>query len=303
MIAYILAFGTTLSTIILYSSSYIFAGFCLIITYYDYILYEINSEAKVKSLQSKTKKSSIKNENGNSKGVFIDKKYIGMFIDTEKKCKAYVICKKETFEELTSINEDNLNKENNIKIKLYQRTGFFYYLEYLCREINVTDFIANVNQSNIINNISTYLNKHNFCVAFVTGKPGSGKSMCGILLAKLLNGKLVRDFNPTEPGDNLASLYATIEPTKENPLIIVLDEVDIMFENVFKKNIQKHRDIPTQIFDKSTLNRFFDDINLEVLYPHLVIIMTTNVTSDYIETNYDPSYIRDGRVNLKFTLE
>ena len=56
MIAYILAFSTTLSTIILYSSSYIFAGFCLILAYFDYILYEVNSDAKVKSLQSKTKK-------------------------------------------------------------------------------------------------------------------------------------------------------------------------------------------------------------------------------------------------------
>ena len=98
-------------------------------------------------------------------------------------------------------------------------------------------------------------------------------------------------------------MYATVEPTKNNPLVIVLDEIDIMFNNVFNEKIKEHRDTPTQIFNKSTLNRFFDDINLGVLYPHLVILMTSNHSVEFIKEKYDPSYIREGRVNLKFVLE
>jgi hypothetical protein len=127
--------------------------------------------------------------------------------------------------------------------------------------------------------------------------------MCGLLTAKLLNGSLVRSFQPTQPNDTIASLYASISPSKNKPLIIIFDEIDIMFEKIYSGKVEQHRDIPTQIYDKPSFNRFLDDIDLGVIYPYLIIVMTSNLSAQQIEESYDPSYIRKGRVTERYILE
>ena len=47
---------------------------------------------------------------------------------------------------------------------------------------------------------------------FINGKPGTGKSMISILLAKHFNGPLIKTFNPTDPGDEINKLYSEINP-------------------------------------------------------------------------------------------
>jgi pyridoxal/pyridoxine/pyridoxamine kinase len=308
MFAYIIALGSTLSVVITYGFGYIWCGFCLLTSYYGYPLREVKNEDKVKALMSKIKISAMKDENGKAKWWFIDKiensYYIGTFVNTERKSIVYIMCNDTIFNQLTtiSINNDTTNKDE--KIELYERTGNYYWFEYSKRDLIVTKFNTdnNPNQEKIITETAAYLKKNNHCVVFIYGLPGTGKSMCGILLAKLIKAKLVRTFDPTQPGDNLSSLYATVEPTEENPLVIVLDEVNIMFHNVHNGLIKEHRDTPTQIINKPTLNRFLDDINLGI-FPHLVIIMTSNISVETIEQTYDASYIRKGRVDLKFVLE
>ena len=69
------------------------------------------------------------------------------------------------------------------------------------------------------------------------GKPGTGKSMIPILLAKKLKASLCDTFNPTEPGDSLSRLYNTVCPTSDNPLIIVLEEYDIYIKKTMEEKL------------------------------------------------------------------
>jgi Cdc6-like AAA superfamily ATPase len=125
--------------------------------------------------------------------------------------------------------------------------------------------------------------------------------MISILIAKKLKGELVRTFNPSEPGDSISSLYNQVSPNKNKPLIIVFDEVDIMMDKIYNNKIVPHKHIPIEIQDKSSWNRFFDDINLG-LYPYVILVLTSNTFANNIETKYDSSYIRDGRVHVKCEL-
>ena len=242
-------------------------------------------------------------ENGKAKWLFASWKYIGTIIDIEKRTVIYIICSKKIYEELTTIVIEKKSGTVSSFVSLYERSGHFYWLEYKKRDIEISNFNPNKYQEFIVQSIKAHYDDKNHGVFFIYGQPGSGKSMCGLLSAKKLNGSLVRTFEPTQPGDNISSLYASVSPTKNNPLIIIFDEVDIMFEKIYTGKITQHRDIPTQIFDKPSLNRFFDDIDLGVLYPYLIIVMTSNISAENIEELYDPSYIRKGRVTERFVLE
>ena len=122
--------------------------------------------------------------------------------------------------------------------------------------------------------------------------------MIGILLSKELNGSLVTTFNPNEPGDTISSLYNTINPSKNNPLIIVMDEIDIMIDDIHNNKTTKHKNIPIQIYNKTTFNRFLDDINLG-LYPYLILILTSNIDLNTLKRIYDRSYFRPERIHLE----
>jgi len=58
-----------------------------------------------------------------------------------------------------------------------------------------------------------------------------------------------------------------------------------------------HKNIPIEIYNKITWNNLFDDINLN-LYPHLILILTTNLSKETLDSQYDSSYTRLGRVDI-----
>ena len=64
-----------------------------------------------------------------------------------------------------------------------------------------------------------------------------------------------------------------------------------------------HKDIPTEVYNKTTWNTLLDDINIK-LYPYLIIILTSNLSNSDIDLKYnDTSYIRTGRVNIYHNLK
>ena len=69
---------------------------------------------------------------------------------------------------------------------------------------------------------------------------------------------------------------------------------------IHTNSVQMHRDMPTEIYDKSTWNTFFDNIE-HGIFENVLFIMTTNQPPDYFD-NLDPSYMRKGRVQEKFVL-
>jgi len=93
----------------------------------------------------------------------------------------------------------------------------------------------------------------------------------------------------------VAALYSEVEPTAEQPLIIAFDEFDDPLVKIHA-GIPPHKSLPISIHDKPSWNHMLDEIQ-RGMYPHLLVILTSNKTPEFIR-EIDPSYIREGRVDL-----
>jgi hypothetical protein len=58
--------------------------------------------------------------------------------------------------------------------------------------------------------------------------------------------------------------------------------------------------VPISIGDKAGWNKFLDEID-RGMFPHLVLVLTSNRDPAFIRA-LDPSYIREGRVDLTFAV-
>ncbi len=220
--------------------------------------------------------------------------------------------------EIIEINETNeinqIKKTNEVPkkpttIRLYEREGGSYtYLHYSQREFNVDYFTPRPYQQVIINDIVSFYEKNRSNVVILHGEIGTGKSMIPLLVSKALSNQENQEdqefvnfcdtFIPTDPGDDFTKLYNRIDPTKKNPLILVLEEFDKIIHQIHFDKIKRHRDCPIMIYDKATWNQFFDRFD-RGYYPWTIIVMTSNVSPDVIN-HMDPSFIREGRVNQIF---
>jgi hypothetical protein len=194
---------------------------------------------------------------------------------------------------------DKKNKKKS-KIKFYERQGNFFWLTYNNRDINVEKYIPRDNQKEVISSLKKEYKKSSNVVSVIHGDPGSGKSMIPILLAKELNGYLCDSYNPTEPGDDIAIIYNTIMPSIEKPLILVLEEFDIIIHRIHNNLIQSHKHIPIQVKDKTSWNTLLDRID-RGLYPNMFFLLTSN-SDPIIIDKLDSSYLRKGRVTSRFEL-
>ena len=180
-------------------------------------------------------------------------------------------------------------------LKIFDRGGSFYNSFYKHREIGIESITPRVEQSEIIETIRVHQDIHSHTVVYLHGPPGSGKSLVGVLLANAYKGSYCNTLKPWQPGDTLSALYAEVEPTKESPLIVVFDEVDTALIHVHV-GIERHKNLPIQVADKTGWNQMLDEIQLGI-YPHIIVLMTSNRAPEFI-CSLDPSYIREGRVNI-----
>ena len=213
-------------------------------------------------------------------------------------------CYKNLIKDCSLIDEnDKDDKFNLIKkqtITIYDRLGSFYDVWYKKREIEQPSIIPRPNQSIIIDKIMNHQKISKKSVVYLYGKPGSGKSMIGVLLSQKYNCNYCNSLIPWQPGDNIRSLYAEVQPTKEKPLIIALEEIDVQLVKIHNNNIEPHKSLPISIKDKTGWNNLLDSIQRGI-YPHLILLLTSNKSSDFIN-ELDSSYLRKGRVDLIFEL-
>ena len=139
-------------------------------------------------------------------------------------------------------------------------------------------------------------------IFIIHGKPGNGKSFMSFCLAKELNASLCRSYNPTKPNDTLLKIWSEAKPTKKNPLIVVIDEIDLIFKEFHKIQLfYSKSEYAQEVSNKESWNRLCDDLQWG-FYSNTIIIGTMNESPNKIK-KLDQSYIRDKRVNGVFSMD
>ena len=199
-----------------------------------------------------------------------------------------------------------------VKQNLKQWFGFIREADVLLiyfitkKTMKAVPFRPKKNQRLVIESILKHYNKKHNTVALITGKYGSGKSYIAHLLATKLNKRIVHmcdNINQTRPNEFFVSMYGWVRPSEEEPLIVLIDEVDIIINQIANGNRINHKEFKCEFITKADWNRFFEWFN-KGLYPHTIILMTSNKSKQQITSlpNVDPSWLRKGRIDLEFNL-
>jgi len=185
-------------------------------------------------------------------------------------------------------------------IKKYNRTGSFKNFYYVPLTIDVTGIKPLESQGPIVDSILSLYRTKQRCTVFIHGVTGAGKSTIGYLVTKALNGNYCNTFKPTDAGDCLTNLMNEVQNRNDSdtPLIIMLDEVNIMINAIHTKTVEKHREIPIPISDKTDWTNMFDDL---MFHKHVIVIMTSNQSKEEIDT-LDRAYLRTGRIDAAFSM-
>ena len=198
------------------------------------------------------------------------------------------------------INKDINTTTNENSIDVYDRDGNYFYFQWNMSPL-IVDFEPMDNQKYAINFLAEQSINDTNTTALLYGRPGSGKSVIPLLLAKKLGAYYVDTFNPTTPGDTLLNLLSKVKPTHSRKVIIVLEEIDVLLYKVHNKLIIPHKDVCTLVLDKGSWNSFLDTFDRKRV-KNVILIMTSNKDPSFFD-ELDPSYIRENRVKHKILIE
>ena len=154
------------------------------------------------------------------------------------------------------------------------------------------------NQIPIINKICKAYdnNGFNICRSLIWGPPKKGKSFIGKLLANKYKSAYCFDLKLDSPGTQLLTLWETFKPEKEKPLIVQIDEYDILLKNIHEKNIKHEHDwLKTMVYDKQSYNTFVSEYL--ICLPYVIYLFTMNSSPEDIN-KMDNSFIRENRIDL-----
>jgi hypothetical protein len=219
--------------------------------------------------------------------------YFQTIFETEKKTVSFII---------TSTEEQSSKEDTTVKISkpltVFSRVGSYTNLFYSRFRIDVRGLEPLGIQSEIVDSICKNFEAKRRGVVYIHGVSGAGKSTIGLLVACRLKGSYCHTFNPTEPGDTLSQLIRDSEPSDEHPTIILIEEANMLIRAVHQGTIQRHKNITTSVFNKSTYNTFMDDL---ILYRNVMIIMTSNEDKETVD-ELDLCYLRKGRIDAYFSM-
>ena len=95
-----------------------------------------------------------------------------------------------------------------------------------------------------------------------------------------------------------AKYFEKLTADTDTPLVIVLEEANLMIHSVHEGTIERHREIPVPISDKTSWVGFLDNL---IFYRNIVVILTSNESKDALDA-LDPAYLRKGRVDATFSM-
>jgi hypothetical protein len=203
---------------------------------------------------------------------------------------------------------------------IVEYTGSNEYLElcktssYLHSPLKPIKFLYNMvntdEQNTVINNIIKLVEaRHKNIGAYngsilLHGVPGTGKSAIGTILAYKLKGVVCTDYSPFRPGTRIERMIKACNPTKDNPLIILINELyeqiyyHIHNENILSNQSSSNMDLTPEIYNKTTFNNWMDNLSK---FNHVIFIFTSNVGIEKYN-ELDTSYMRRGRIHKVFEL-
>lgn len=180
-------------------------------------------------------------------------------------------------------------------VQVLYRKGSFKNFYYPTVRLDVTHITPLGGQVQVVAAILALYEKKGQATVFLHGVTCAGKSTVGYLLAKELKSKFCHSFNPSDPGDQLAVL---IQDACEEPLVVVLEEVDGLITAIHEDRVPRNKDMPVCVFNKTTWANFLDDM---VFYKNVILLMTSNKSKEEIDA-LDPAYLRKGRVHLSVSM-
>ena len=183
-------------------------------------------------------------------------------------------------------------------LKVLSKSGSYTNTYYSSRSLEVSSFLPQGDQAMITREIIDLYRKKRRVTVFLNGICGAGKSTIGLLIAKELKATFCHTFNPFSPGDFLHSLVRDAETEAENPLVVVIEEVNSLIRVIHEDKNILHKDVRTHVYNKSTFNTFLDDMPL---FNNVILILTSNESKETIDL-LDPCYLRKGRVDLYYSM-
>lgn len=158
-------------------------------------------------------------------------------------------------------------------------------------------------QNTVMNKIMNIYNKQRFAAVFITGPPGAGKTKIATLLAQAYNMTMYKT-SVERCINHMGYDYFNIAPSRNKPLVVLLDEVDESVTKIFKPDntdpslfsTRKEEDKIT----KRSWNELFDSIN-DGIFPYAIFILISNLSKNEID-EMNNSLLREGRINLSVNM-
>ena len=165
------------------------------------------------------------------------------------------------------------------------------------QRLDLSHINAMGDQKHIVDDIIDLYKNQGRVSVFIDGVSHAGKSSIGYIVAKQLGGKYCHTFNPSDPGDNISILLSDAN-IEDDPLVLVLEEVDILLDSIHNNTIKPNKEIPISVHNKSTWTSFLDDM---FFYRKIILIMTSNKVKSEID-KMDVSYLRKGRIHANYSM-
>lgn len=184
------------------------------------------------------------------------------------------------------------------KINVYTRRGSYKNFYYIRVSLDLGHITPLGQQEELLTSITDVYSRLGRATFFIHGDSCTGKSTIGYLLAKQMCGNYCHTFNPSDPGDNLISLITEVNRDTEQPIIIVMEEVDCLLNSIHGDTIKPNQEVPSLVHNKSSWCTFLDDMTF---YRGVILILTSNTSKESIDT-MDIAYLRPGRIHANYSM-